>query len=79
MGKALLNIVWSIFTRNSVNYENILWEDFLQYVSKGTPKEGKMELKYARFWSMYLIDLNKDANLSLSNDTNLLSARDLKR
>lgn len=79
MGKPLLDLVWSIFTGNPVNYGHILWEDFLQYVSKGAPKEGMNELTSARFWSLCLVDLHKDANFSLGNDTNLFSARDLKR
>lgn len=79
IGKPLFDIVWSNFIRNPVNYGHILWEDFLQYVSKGTPKEGMTELTYARFLSLYLVDLHKNANLILGNDTNLFSTRDLKR
>lgn len=37
------------------------------------------ELTSARVWSLYLVDLHKDANLNLGNDTNLFSARDIKR
>lgn len=78
MGKSLLDIVWSIFTGKPVNYGKIIWEEFLQYVSKGAPKEGMAELTFARFWSLCLVDLHKDANLSMGDDTNLFSARDLK-
>lgn len=71
MGIPLLEIVWSIFTGNPVNYGNNLWEDFLQYISKGNPKERMLELTSARFWSLCLVDLHKDANLSLGNDTKI--------
>ena len=37
------------------------------------------KLTFARFWSLCLVDHHKDANLKLGNDTNLFSARDLKR
>lgn len=37
------------------------------------------ELTFARFWSLCLVDLHKEANLSMGNATNLFSARDLKR
>ena len=38
-----------------------------------------MELTSARYRSVCLIDLHKDAKLSLGNDTNLFSCRDFKR
>lgn len=46
MGKHLLDIVWSIFTGKLVNYEQILWEDYLQYFCKGAQKEGMAELTF---------------------------------
>lgn len=79
MGIKLLEIIWSIFMGNAVNYGQILWDDFLQYVSKDAPKEGMNELTFARFWSLCIFDLQKDAKLSLGKDTNLFSSRDLKR
>ena len=78
MGKQLLDIVWSVYTGNAVNYGQIIWDDFLQYISKDAPKEGMIELTFARFWSLCLVDLHKDAKLSMGSDTNLFSACDLK-
>lgn len=34
---------------NAVTYGQILWDNFLQYVSKNTPKEEMIELTFARF------------------------------
>lgn len=79
MGKPLLDIVWSIFIGNAMNYGNILWDDFLQYVSIGSPKEGIMEITSTKYWYMCLIDLQKDAQLKVGYNTNLFSYRDLKR
>ena len=47
MGIKLLEIIWSIYIGNAVNYGIILWDDFLQYISKDAPKEGLKELTFA--------------------------------
>lgn len=79
MGKQLQDTVWSIFTGNGFNYGQINWDDFLQYISKDAPKEGIIELTFARFWSLCIHDLHKDDQLKMGNHTNLFTARDLKR
>ena len=79
MGLKLLELVWSIFTGHDVNYGQILWDDFLQYIPKETPKENPIELTFARFWALCISDLHHDANLNMGNDINLFITRDLKR
>lgn len=74
----LPEIVRSIYTGNAVNYGQILWDDFLQYIAKEDPREDATELTFARFWSLCILDLHKDAKLDMGNDTNLFSTRDLK-
>ena len=56
MGLKLLELVWSIFTDNSINYEQILWDDFLQYIPKESPRQNPIELTFARFWSLCISD-----------------------
>lgn len=62
-----------------VNFGQILWEDFLQYVPKKSPKNDASELTFARFWSLYIYDLHKEAKVSMGDDTSLFITRDLKR
>ena len=40
MGLKLLELVWSNFTGHDVNYGQILWDDFLQYIPKKSPREN---------------------------------------
>lgn len=49
------------------------------YMQRCAPKEGMTKHTFARFWSLCLVDLHKDANVRLGKDINLFSARDLKR
>ena len=79
MGLKLLELVWSIFTGHDVNYGQILWDDFLQYIPKEHRKENPTELTFARFWSMCILDLHADADIPMGNDTNLFATKDLKR
>ena len=79
MGMKLLDIIWSIYTGNAVNYGQFLWDDFLRYISKDAPKEGMSELTFARFWSLCIFDIHMEAMLSMGNNTNLFSICDLKR
>ncbi|XP_052621215.1 uncharacterized protein LOC111897072 [Lactuca sativa] len=79
MGLKLLELVWSIFTAHDVNYGQIFWDDFLQYIPKESPRENPTELTFARFWSLCISDLHTDAGLSMGNDINLFITKDLKR
>lgn len=72
-------MVWSIFTGEVVDYGTILQDDFIQYVGKGSPKEGINKLTSARFWSLYLVDLHKEVGFSLGEEINCFSCRDLKK
>ena len=79
MGLKLLELVWSIFTGHDANYGQILWDDFLQYIPKETLRETPTELTFARFWSLCISDLHRDAKLSMGSDINFFVTRDLKR
>ena len=79
MGLKLLELVWSIFTGHDINYGQILWDDFLQYIPKETPKENPTELTFPRFWALYISDLHQDANLSMGSGINFFITCNLKR
>ena len=79
MSLKLLELVWSIFTDNDVNYGQIVWDDFLQYFPKEIPKENPTELTFARFWSLYIFDLHHAAKISMGNDIDFFITRDLKK
>lgn len=78
MGLKQFELVWSIFTGNALNFGKILWDDFLQYISKENPREDPTELTCERFRSIYISDLHKDAKLSMGDEINLFFTRDLK-
>lgn len=48
MGIELLEIVWSFFTGNTVNYKQILWDYFLKYIPKEATWEDATELTFAK-------------------------------
>ena len=79
MGLKLLELVWSIFTGRDVNYGQILWDDFLQYIPKESPRQNPSELTFARFWSLCISDLHADARIDMGGDINLFVTKDLKR
>lgn len=79
MGIKLMELVWSIYTSNAMNYGQILWDDFLQYIPKEAPREDATKLTFARFWSLCILDLHNDAMLDMGDDTKLFATRDLKR
>lgn len=79
MGKQLLDLLWSIFTGEAVNSETILWDDFIQYIRRKTPREGLTKVTSARFWSQCIRNLHNEAHVSISNDINHVACRDLKR
>ena len=79
MGIKLMELVWSIFTGNAMNYSQIIWDDFLQYMSKEAPREDTTELTFAHFWSLCISDLHKDSKLDMGDDTMLFATRDPKR
>ena len=79
MGLQLLVLVWSTFTGHDVNYGQILWDEFLQYIPKATPRANSTELTFARFWSLCISDLQRDAKISMGSDIHFFETRDLKR
>ena len=79
MGIKVKELVWSIFTANPVNYGQILWYDFLQYIPKESPRKVATQLTCARFWSLCILDLHKQAMLDMGDDSSLFVTRDLKR
>lgn len=79
MGIKFLELVWSIFTGNAVKFGQFLWDDFLQYIPKETPRQDATELTFARFWSLCILDLHKEAKLDMGDESTLFITRDLKR
>ncbi|KAL7615706.1 hypothetical protein Lser_V15G03411 [Lactuca serriola] len=79
MGLKLLELVWSIFTGHDVNYGQILWDDFLRYIPKESPKEKPTKLTFARFWSLCILDLHSDTGISMGYDINFFISKDIKR
>lgn len=79
MGIKLLELIWSIYTGNAMNSCQILWDDFFQYMPKEAPRVDAIELRFGRFWSLYILDFLKEAKLDIGKDTNLFSTCDLKR
>lgn len=79
MPKQLWDIIQSIFTREVVDYGTIHWVDFIQYVRNGSPKDRYTKLTSARFWSLGLVNLFKDADIILGDELNSFSWWDLKR
>ncbi|KAL7616498.1 hypothetical protein Lser_V15G02342 [Lactuca serriola] len=79
MGLKLLELVWSIFTGHDVNYGRILWDNFLQYIPKESPRQNPTDLTFARFWSFCISNLHADAGIDMGGDINFFFTKDLKR
>lgn len=79
MGLKLRELVWSLFTGNAVNFGQILWDDFLQYIRKENPKQDATELTFSRYWSLCVSYLYKEAQLGMGDDSTLFITRDLKK
>ncbi|KAL7589609.1 hypothetical protein Lser_V15G41252 [Lactuca serriola] len=79
MGLNPLELVWSIFTGHDVNYGQILWDDFLQYIPKESPRQNPSELNFAQLWPLFISDLHANAKIDMGDDINFFVTKDLKR
>lgn len=78
-GKAILDLLWSIFTGEPVDFGSILWDDLLSYVGRNQPRQGLTDVTSARFWSLCIKDLHSTTNISLGAYINFFVCRKHKR
>ncbi|KAI3496674.1 hypothetical protein L1887_39045 [Cichorium endivia] len=50
LSKRLLELLWSLFTGNEIDYAEIIFEDFLSYIPTSQKSKGKIHS--ARFWAI---------------------------
>lgn len=72
-------MLWSIFNGELVDYRTILWDDFITYVGRDSPRQGLTEVTFSRFLSLCIKDSHDKAKLILGEDINFFIYKELKR